>query len=155
LGSLKYLAESGANSVTFYETAGWAGLMERDGGPPLPRAFPSAAGTVFPLYHVFAEAAEYAGGTVSRVISSDPLRAEALLLQKNGRRRLLLANAGTQEESLVLPPELSGHAVRVLDARSFREATNTPERWRRQNPRAAASREARLAPYGVVTLELT
>src|SRR2546421_1852947 len=31
-GSIKYLAESGAASLTYYETAGWRGLMERETG---------------------------------------------------------------------------------------------------------------------------
>lgn len=35
-GSVKYLAESGAASVTYFETTGWRGIIETDAGPPMP-----------------------------------------------------------------------------------------------------------------------
>ncbi len=38
-GSIKYLAESGAASLTYYETTGWQGLIERETGSPLPELF--------------------------------------------------------------------------------------------------------------------
>ena len=37
LGSIKYLAESGASSVTYYETTGWRGVMETEAGSPCRR----------------------------------------------------------------------------------------------------------------------
>ena len=40
LGSIKYLSESGASSVTYYETTGWRGVMETTSGSPLPREIP-------------------------------------------------------------------------------------------------------------------
>lgn len=78
MGSIKYLAETGADSVTYYELVGPAGLMEN--------------GTVFPLFRVFRHVAEFAGGEVAPVVSSAPLSIEALLLKKDGKQRLLVAN---------------------------------------------------------------
>ncbi|MEZ4678122.1 MAG: hypothetical protein R2932_28290 [Caldilineaceae bacterium] len=67
LGSIKYLAESGAvDSITYYETTGWRGVMERAAGSPLPEKFSSMPGAVFPLYHVLADVGEFAGGEVVR-----------------------------------------------------------------------------------------
>ena len=54
LGSIKYLADGGAASATYYETTGWRGVMETEQGSPLPRRFRSEPGMVFPLYHVLA-----------------------------------------------------------------------------------------------------
>ena len=62
LGSIKYLSESGASSVTYYETSGWRGVMETADGSPLPEKFRSLPGAVFPLYHVLADVGEFAGG---------------------------------------------------------------------------------------------
>jgi hypothetical protein len=70
LGSVKYLAEAGAASATYYETTGLRGVM---GTEP---------GEVFPLYHAPADIGEFAGGEVRRTVSSDPLRFEGLLLRK-------------------------------------------------------------------------
>ena len=48
LGSIKYLAEAGVASATYYETAGWRGVMEREDGSPDPELFPSEPGQPFP-----------------------------------------------------------------------------------------------------------
>jgi D-apionolactonase len=97
LGSVKYLAESGASALTFYETVGPRGLLEDD--------------TLFPLYTVFAEIAAFTGGSVLPTVSSDPLRVEALTLTDGTRTICLLANmtpieqrAAVENEEILLPP---------------------------------------------------
>ena len=85
LGSIKYLSESGASSVTYYETTGWRGVMETTTGSPLPEKFRSLPGAVFPLYHVLADVGEFAGGEVLISKSSDPLKVEGIVLRKNGK----------------------------------------------------------------------
>ncbi len=44
LGSIKYLSESSASRVTYYETTGWRGVMETATGSPMPDKFPSRRG---------------------------------------------------------------------------------------------------------------
>ena len=80
-GSLKYLSESGASSVTYYETTGWRGVVERAGGSELPERFRSVAGEVFPLYHPLADAAEWRGAEVLACESSDVLAAVGLAVR--------------------------------------------------------------------------
>lgn len=92
LGSLKYLAESGASSVTYFETHGRRGIQSDDYIGEL----------VFPLYHVFADVCEFAGAEVRRTVSSDPLRAEGLTLFRDGKLRFLCANFSEQKESIVV-----------------------------------------------------
>ena len=83
LGSLKYLAESGVHSITYYETTGWRGVMEQENGAALPHKFFSSASGVYPVYHLFADIAEFAGGWIWPVQSSQPLCLEGLLLEKD------------------------------------------------------------------------
>ncbi|HYI94140.1 MAG TPA: hypothetical protein VEX68_11390, partial [Bryobacteraceae bacterium] len=78
LGSYKYLAETGADSVTYYELTGPAGLLDGD--------------DVFPLYNVFRQMAELAGGDIVPLQSSNPLAVEAMLVRKDGKRRFFVAN---------------------------------------------------------------
>ena len=87
LAALKYLAESGVASVTFYETTGWLGVMEREEGCPLPDKFPSRPGMVFPLFHVLADANEFAGGRVLPSVSSDPLAFDGLVVRRGDTAR--------------------------------------------------------------------
>lgn len=104
LGSLKYLAEAGADFVTYCETVGWLGVMEAEGGPPLPEKFRSVPGGVFPLYHVLADVCEFAGGEVLACRSSDPLAFTGLVLRRGGKLRLLLASL----QSDVITIEVTG-----------------------------------------------
>jgi len=129
-GSMKYLAESGADFLTYYETIGWRGVMESDAGSPLPAKFPSIPGSVFPLYHVFADLAEFAGSQVVACRSSEPRALDGLVLKKGSLYRALAANF-TGQSLAVSFPDIGGRArVRVLDASNAEQATTDPEGFR-------------------------
>lgn len=87
LGSIKHLAEAGAASLTYYETIGARGVMERN---------------VFSMWHVFAEVGAFAGGEVIVSKSSEPLQVEGLVLRKGKRTRVLLANFTAQAQTVKL-----------------------------------------------------
>jgi D-apionolactonase len=89
LGSFAALAASGAQSVTFYETTGWRGVMETATGSPLPQKFPSQPGEVFPVFHVFAA---LAGFDRIAPVATDSRLAALALFKAAGGGRLLLAN---------------------------------------------------------------
>jgi hypothetical protein len=159
LGSIKYLAESGAASVTYYQTHGWGGVMEAAGGSPMPELFPSISGAVFPLYHVLADVAEFAGGSVQPLSSSEPLQSCALALESGPRRRVLVANLTDQARIVTLDAAWLGPRARAatLDEHNAEDAMRQPERFR---SRAAAMIEAasgryRLAllPYSITRLD--
>lgn len=151
IGSLKYLAEAGASSITYYETTGWRGVMETEAGCPLPAQFRSRPGEVFPLYHVLADAGAFAGGEVLSSVSSDPLRVEGLVLRKGSRSRLLLANFTPTLQQVRVARSPFGKAVRVvmLDEHTVERAMGAPEVFRRQS---GALREA--AEDGLVVVSL-
>ena len=154
LGSLKYLAEAGADSVTFYEVAGWAGLMERPGGSPRRGEFRSISDGVFPLYHVFADAAEFSGGDVTPVRSSEPLKVEAMLLRQGDRGRLMVANMTGSPQTFALPTWLKSPArLRSLTADSYMDAATRPGVWRKTSSKSSKGGELALPPYAVFTLD--
>ena len=128
LGSLKYLTGGGAASVTYYETTGWRGVMETAAGSKLPKKYPSRAATVFPLYHVLAGMAGFAGGEMVVVDSSQKMLVEAVLLRKSGKRRMMVANMTDQPRVARITADL-GAAVRVrmLDEYSAQDAMRKPE----------------------------
>jgi hypothetical protein len=102
LGSITALARGGAAWVTYYETAGWRGLMERAAGSSAPLRFPSTAGELFPLYAVFKALADFAGGEVLPVGISAPAKAVALAVRKGENRALLLANLEGKSRRIVV-----------------------------------------------------
>ena len=92
LGSLKYLAEAKADSITYFETVGWKGIMDVDDVSQRPPEFPSRASETFPIYNLLKEVGDYVGGQVQQVGSSDPLTAVGIALRRPGQMRVLLGN---------------------------------------------------------------
>jgi hypothetical protein len=154
LGSLKYLSEAGADSVTYYESVGWCGVMERRQGSPLPSLFRSIPNSVFPLYHVLADAADFRGGRIVPIRSSHPLRVDAALLRRDDRIALLLANFTGREQQVTLAEALIGAkpSMRILDESSFEEACTDPIKFRKAK-RTALGNSLTLAPYSVVRID--
>ena len=145
LGSLKYLAESGAHSVTYYETTGRRGVME------------TAGGWVFPIYHVLADVGAFAGGAVRPVRSSDPLAAEGMALIKEQKKRILAANLSPHAR----PLRVSGLSARVrvkrLDETNVEAAMRAPEAFRAEEGEEMETRSGvlslRLLPYGLARID--
>ena len=159
LGSLKYLAQSGADSVTYYETTGWRGVMETEQGSPLPEKFRPIAGGVFPLYHVLADVGEFAGGQVRPCASSAPLQVDALVIEATERTRILLTNLSpTQQRVTLVYPGLSPRVqVKPLDETSVEQAMRSPEEFRSHPGHWQATLDGRLdldlLPYAVVRID--
>lgn len=110
--SLKYLAEAGTiDDVTFFETTGWRGVMERIEGTSQPGDFASTPGQTFPVYDALAAMRGFTH--VRGCTSSLPQQVDALLLERDGRQRILLANF-TQEDLEVSVVGLAGVARATL-----------------------------------------
>lgn len=143
LGSIKYLAEAGANSITCYETSGAGGWLD--------------AGRAHPLYHVLAAVNEFAGAEVVPLSTTEPLAAIALMLRKGKQTRLLAANLTLKPVALRLRiPRLSGRLrVQRLDEHSYPLATREPERFRASAGEKIETRDPSfvLLPYAVLRLD--
>jgi hypothetical protein len=150
LASVKHLAQAGAASLTYYETAGWRGVMESEQGSPRPQLFPSRPGCVFPLYHVLADAAEYTGGEVVASYSNKPLIVESLVLQQGNKSTFLLANF-TPEVQKVIIKNVAGK-VRLLDKSNLQQALQEPEKWRLET-RDDFKEQIVLPPYGLARID--
>jgi D-apionolactonase len=156
-GSIKYLSESGASSLTYFETTGWQGLMERASGSALPTRFPSAPGMIFPLYHVFADIAEWKGGSPIACTSNQPLSVAALAIEHEGKVHLLVMNFTSAQQRVVIG-SLAGRQVwlRSLDASTAHEAMFEPENFRQdRQPAQVQNNELTLdmAPYATVRID--
>jgi hypothetical protein len=143
LGALKYLAESGVASATFYETTGPRGVMD--------------GGRVFPLFHVLADANEWAGAEVLKCESSDPLRFDALMLKRGTETRVLLANMTAEPQTVTLeqlPPTVQ---VRTLDETTLEFASANPVAFRSRigdtRPTTGGRLTLPLRPYAYARLD--
>jgi len=157
LAAFKHLAGSGVDSVTFYETSGWRGVMETAAGSLLPEKFPSIPDAVFPLYHVLADIGEFRGGEVVVSRSSDPLAVESLVLRKDSRRRVMLANMTDRPRSVSIRELKEEATLQRLNETNAEFAMREPEKFRANTAEALRARDGRielqLMPYEIATIE--
>lgn len=143
LGALKYLAESGVASATFYETTGPRGVMD--------------AGRVFPLFHVLADATEWAGAEVVKCESSEPLTFDALMLKRGADTRVMLANMTAEPQTVSLDGLPDEVRVRTLDESTFEFAGTDPVAFRQQIgdtlPTTGGRLTLSLRPYAYARLD--
>lgn len=156
-GSLKYLVESGASGVTYYQTIGWRGVMEYERGYVQHEKFPSMQGAVFPLYHVLADVGEMRGGKVVRISSDHPDRVVAMQIETPQLRRSMLVNVTSKSREARLPIRASYAFIKTLDDTTVREATTKPESWRAETGERVDVKGdeivLRLLPYAVIRVD--
>jgi D-apionolactonase len=154
--SVKYVSEAGAGSVTYYETTGCRGVVERAEGPELPGHFRSRPGEAFPLYHSLADATEWQGAEVLSCESGDVLAAVALAVRgADGATKLLVANLTPRECAVVIGPLDGSLALRRLNEATAAEAAADAHAFRARSEPAAADGELALTlqPYEVVRID--
>ncbi len=133
LGCIKAVAESGVKSLTLFQTTGLRGLMERETGSDAPRDFLSVPDSVFPLYFVLAALSGWSQGSVTEATSSAPHTADALIVTKEGRVRVLLANYSPNPVSVFVghggEPLFGAGRVATLHAGNVAAAVSSPDSW--------------------------
>lgn len=139
LGSLKYLAESGTASATYYETHGPGGVLDANGNP-------------YPLFHVLAAVAEFAGGECLITTTSNRFRGVALVLRRWSRQRVLVANLSPDPTLVRLPSVDSG--TRPYRVRTLGDAGLSLEETRITRHTATQGLEVALNGYGVAIVDL-
>jgi hypothetical protein len=168
LGSLKRLAleaPSAGLSATYYETTGLLGLMTGQNLSVEALSVPGSdlqldAGWVFPLYHIFADFAEFSGGRVHDIISRDPLRFDGVLLSLGNRRAILLANLEETPGRVQLHLDAVGQVkgIRRLNEKNAMQAMCDPEAYRVQPyesvPNQVGSVELDFMPFECIRLDL-
>lgn len=156
-GSINALGNAGADALTYFETTGWKGLIERRDHPLRVPAFHSWPGMVFPVYHVLADIREFRDGEIVPVRVGDPLRVQALALRDGERLRVILANMREEPARVALDlPGGSGATVRRLDAANALEAATETEAFRAAREPLAASDDQlpiALPPFGLATID--
>jgi len=148
-GSIKYIAQGGAASATYFEMTGWRGVMEKPNGSPVPDKFPSRPGQLFPLYYVFRAVGDMRGGNVLGAQSSDPLKVEVLALQRDSRRIILIGNLTPDTQQVQLAPFDALHAtLRRLNEQTAEMAISDEQAFE------ASAQTLTSIPNGQLTLDL-
>ena len=157
VGSMAAMAAGGAQSVTYYETTGWRGVMEREDGAPLPRKFMSLPGGLFPVYHVLAAVAAFAGGQVLAASSGDPAKVTGLALTKGRAKRVLLANLTAEIQRVEVQGVPGPAKLRTMDETNAEALMRDPAvldlKARSVHGEAPASITVELLPFAVAWID--
>lgn len=158
VGSLRHLARAGADWLTCYETLGWRGLLQRLEHSEFHAPFPALPGCFFPLYHIFADLADYQRSDLLRVQIPDEHVIEALALRNGQRLLLLIANltSDLQAFQLILP-NMSEPVLRNLDETNVLSAMQQPQLFRQTSSRISLDEEGhlliQLLPFAIARIE--
>jgi len=128
LGSIKYLSGAGADSITYYETAGERGIIQGEADSMWPSSFPSARGMIFPLYYIFRFV--LAGKSLNAVksVSSHPLKVECLALTDGKQGKLVMVNFTDSIQPVTIDCCSGLFRNRTLDMSSYADAVSD-YRW--------------------------
>ncbi|HTF20624.1 MAG TPA: hypothetical protein VK658_21275 [Chryseolinea sp.] len=111
LGSLKYLTESGARMVTYYELAGWRGLMAHP-DQPWPVAFDIRDEQIYPVYLMLRLLLSQRGSVALPLKSSDVLKLDGMAFRDGRETTVVLANY--TPDALLVPVPQGLDAVKLL-----------------------------------------
>jgi hypothetical protein len=157
LGSLASLIGAGASTITYFETAGWRGLMEWADPPERPGWPDWTCGRVFPVYHVFTDLGDRASGRPVPIRSSNR-DVVAIGIESTARTTALVANLRPVEVTCELAVRTPSRAhVRMLDVRSALMAMDEPMRFREQSKPADTARgvvRCVLGPYAMARVDV-
>ncbi|QHT68725.1 hypothetical protein GXP67_19785 [Rhodocytophaga rosea] len=153
LGSLKYLAESGAASVTCFETVGKKGILagEQANAHTIFPAFPEM---IYPAYYIFKELATMKNATVIACSTDFPLQVSSLLLKQDNRLKLLLANHTSDEVTIDLAALNYSWSAKQIDASTIQQAVITTTAYE-QVTTSPISNTITLPPFAFSILSAT
>ncbi|KPL12559.1 MAG: hypothetical protein AMS26_17125 [Bacteroides sp. SM23_62] len=149
LGSIKYLAESGVDAVTYYETAGRRGIIHGDHQSLSPGDFMAVRGDIYPVYFLFRELSKFRDYNVRTTESSHPLRFSCTLLEGTGQI-LILANHTATIQPVHLQEGMQIQGAWVLDENTIADLRSGRHNWRGHADPAFVS----LNPLAIAFLKL-
>ena len=124
--SLKYLSEAGANGCIYFETVGERGLFQGETGSRWPVEFPSVAGMVFPVFHIFKFILANKGFQVRKSQSSQPLFVDSIVLRDGLDIRAIIVNFTASHQIVEILGCQGDWNVKSLDIDSFALAVSNP-----------------------------
>jgi len=153
-GSLKYLCESGADSVTYFETAGERGFIQGDEDSEWSDLFPASAGMIFPVFHVFRFLLGNKNMDVVKSTSSDPLHAECLALTDGKQVRAMLTSFTSTPQNIKIECCTGLFRMRILCRDSLKEAVSSHQWTGNENCKVIKSQGIfTIEPYSINFIE--
>lgn len=148
VGSIASLAMERVDAISYYETVGDGGILERGGT------------TEYPVYYIFKNILEFSGADVLPLEISEPLIIQALALCRGGQLRILIANMSDSEQTVRvgIPDSLDLDIRSVTEMKGSSSMNGGNGLLRRQMDTRTLSDMSwtsgiRLSPFAVITMD--
>lgn len=122
LGSIKQMAQAGADSITYFETTGEKGIILGDKPTERPEVFQVEPGAVFPFFYVLREVLNSKTANVISSESSHPTEFEGVVLEEQGKKIYILANFTDKQIEVRVDGIALNSKVKKLDEKSVMQA---------------------------------
>lgn len=159
LGSLVALIAAGVDSITYFETVGWRGVLERSTAEVSPGPFHSRPGMVFPVFHLWRDVSEDIDGDHCAPVLDSAAGLAALAMPVTGGRRVVIANLSPARREVTVASLAGAQArVRILDSSTATQAACRPLEFRRSWSRLQLSSGRAmivLGPYAYARVDLS
>lgn len=154
VGSLKYLCESGAKGITFFETAGERGIIQGDYDSRWPGRFPATRGMTFPVFFIFRYLAAIREMKIIKSQSSSPLCVDCLAFTNGRQIRMIAANYTSEIRQVFLAGCTGMLRIRELNAGNYSEAANN-YLWTGEKKEKSldCTGQLRMEPYSISFIE--
>ena len=130
LSSIKYLAEAGAEAITYFETVGSGGIIGSKDTSHQHPVFANWAGQLFPVYWVLHYLLEETQQHVLHTQSSHPLRMDGLVVERQDHLLVMLANWQSEAIEVSLPDFARTRKRKSLSFHNFSQLMQ--DQWRNE-----------------------
>ena len=149
-GSIKYLAESGVDAITYYETVGERGIIQGSYDSRWPDEFKSRAGMIFPVFHILNWFLNGKSYRIIRSISSSPLKVDVLAMLLDKKIRFVLINYTHHFQNVTITINAGILNSFSLETDSFSAAASDPDWINSCNRKEIQDRNnLALSPYSI------
>lgn len=128
LGSLKYLTDSGANTATYFELAGWRGLMAHS-DQKWPAAFGVHDEQVYPVYLMLRLLLSQRNAAVFPLKSTHPLQLDGMAFHLGREILVVIANYTETSLRVAIPHGLGASKVLVVGSDNVMNILSDPLRF--------------------------
>src|SRR5665647_810692 len=130
--SLKCLSESGVNGCTYFETIGERGLIQGTTDSRWPHEFPSIAGMIFPVFHIFRYVLANKDYQVINSQCNHPMLVDSFVMTNGEMVKLIIVNFSSDRQKIQILGSIEDLQIKILDIESFAFAASESEWYDKQ-----------------------
>ena len=106
--------------------------MESEKNLQSSQEFHSIPGSVFPVYHIFADIGEFMPGSLINIESSDPKKISCIGMKNENQIQVILSNLTPDNQSVKIPGYSKKANIQLLNESTFEKMIISPEKTRQE-----------------------